>query len=330
MRILEYSGEPREIGRGLGEELKTELEDRIKRFLAAIDTAFGLDRERLSAQAKEHFARLPSHFQEEIKGLAEGAGMEMGRILEWCFADSSAENRCTGVLCSSNGDVWIARNNDYVLPDAWDTVTVRVPVNRLASALFGMAGDIFSATGINERRLWLHYNWVPRHEAPSASRPAMLPEVFLREALETCSSLGEVERLLNSQNRESGMLLFAVAGETEQAAVFECAPSMYRTEHLQGDFLCRTNHSRILNPAQEADSGQTCARYTRLCDLLDAAQFRDLPGDLIRILADPQVEQESTVYSAVSCPAKGPLWFSGGTHRAASLGRWERVEWPWD
>jgi hypothetical protein len=44
-------------------------------------------------------------------------------------------------------------------------------------------------------RLWLHTNWLPAPDRPLAE-DRWTPFVWLREALETCASIGEVESLL--------------------------------------------------------------------------------------------------------------------------------------
>ena len=60
-----------------------------------------------------------------------------------------------------------------------------------------------------------------------------------------------------------------------------------------------------------------------------------LPDDLIRILADEDVEQRReaenfwTVYANVACPSLGLTWFAYGGTPAASQGTWYKIDWPW-
>ncbi len=71
-------------------------------------------------------------------------------------------------------------------------------------------------------------------------------------------------------------------------------------------------------------------RIGRLKSLLIETPMTDLPADLIRVLADPGVENATgTVYSNVACPGEGLVWFGCGGFPAASAGTWHRIDWPW-
>jgi hypothetical protein len=57
------------------------------------------------------------------------------------------------------------------------------------------------------------------------------------------------------------------------------------------------------------------------------------PADLIRILADDEIERRGkdvvTVYSNVASPTTGELWYTFGGYPSASKGDWQKLQWPW-
>ena len=59
----------------------------------------------------------------------------------------------------------------------------------------------------------------------------------------------------------------------------------------------------------------------------------NLPADLIRILADDEIERREnklvTAYANVACPNTGEIWYTFGGYPAASKGNWQRLAWPW-
>jgi hypothetical protein len=67
--------------------------------------------------------------------------------------------------------------------------------------------------------------------------------------------------------------------------------------------------------------------------LYTAPRPPSLPRDLIRILADDEIETRNeelaTAYANVACPTSGESWYTFGGYPAASGGNWQRLEWPW-
>ena len=63
-----------------------------------------------------------------------------------------------------------------------------------------------TVVGVNRERLWLHMNGFPTRAAHPAGKKPVLPYVFvIREALEVCGSLDDVEVLLERFDRDNGM-----------------------------------------------------------------------------------------------------------------------------
>ncbi len=149
-----------------------------------------------------------------------------------------------------------------------------------------------------------------------------------------------MEVFLDETDRDSGMLLFAVDGKTNEIALFECLCAQHYRRDPQDGWIVGTNHFCTLNDPTLGDEDyplSTTRRFRRMEDLTrDLAgepKVPGLPGGLIRILADDGIERREgrliTAYSNVACPATGETWYSFGGYPAASQGNWQRLEWPW-
>ena len=337
-RIAQYRGSPREIGRAAGHRLGKKLEQNIRHYLNR-RRAF-IDSDKLQREALPWLQSFPLRFQEEFEGLAEGAGVPLQMLAEWNFVEECDLPQCSGLICMHDGHAWVARNNDTYVPELWGYVTIREVTGRIATISFSMEGDVFTPTGINQERLWLHYNFLPVMDKPAQGKPHLPGYAFLVEALETCRTIEDVEKLLDEIDRDGGMLLFAVDGKSEEFALFECTcQDHYRRDPVDG-WIVGTNHYCLIpdpDLASEGPESSTLRRFQRLEDLnLSLERSKEpiqLPDDLIRILADAGVERREkelvTVYGNVACPSSKTIWYTFGGCPAASQGNWQQLAWPW-
>jgi len=333
-RIVHLKGSPREIGIVNGRFLGKRLEENINRYIQGRPRHPEiLDRVQLQAEALPFLHRLPLRFQEELQGMSEGAGIPLQRIAEWVAVEQCVHDSCSGLITSIGGHAWVARNNDFRVPDAWGYVTIREVNNRIPTISFGMEGDVFTATGMNREQLWIHSQFLPVDDTPQPNKAHLPGYVILMEALETCVTIRDVENLLKSMDRDSGMLLFIVDGKTNESALLECTCREYsRREPVRGG-LIGTNHSCNTKPADVNES--SVRRLERLTELVDRNDWGIVipPEGLITILADDGVEQRGgdfiTVEAAVACPGEKSMWYTLGGYPAASRGNWSGIEWPW-
>jgi hypothetical protein len=338
-RICRARGSARAVGWAIGRHLGPRLEQNIQHYIEQGPARhMALDRDRLRRGALPWLRCLPRRFQDELEGLAEGAGLPLQRVAEWCYVEECTAGGCSAFLCSLGGQTWVARNNDIWVPDLWGYVTIHEVEGYIPTISFGLEGEPFIATGINRERLWLHYNYLPVWDAPTGTRPTLPPYVLLTIALETCSGLGEVEALLAAVDRTSGMMIFAADTRNDTYAVFECSCSAHVRRQPRAGWLAGTNHY-LAGPAPVAAGlyvPHSVDRYERLAELVAGYMQQDgtmaLPWDLVQILADAGVEQRGegygTVYANVACPARGELWYTFGGYPAASAGAWQRLDWP--
>ena len=337
-RVYHFKGNPHEIGFTAGRTLGAKLEQTLRHYIASRKHAS--DMNKLHHGALPWLHRLPKRFQDEFEGMAEGANLPLQSLAEWAYIEECESNRCSGTVGLFENRAWVARNNDTYVPELWGYVTIREVDGRIPTLNFNMEGDVFTSTGINKDKLWLHYNFLPVWDEPASGKPHVPGYVFLTEALEVCRTLGDVEAFLNENNRDGGMLLFAVDGKTNEFAVFECLCSKHFRRDSAEEWIVGTNHyCTCEDPTLGDDEGSvsTLNRFSRMKslvqDLYTSQAPLSLPTDLIRILADGQIERRDkelmTAYANVACPNSGEIWYTFGGYPAASAGHWQRLEWPW-
>ena len=339
-RIYHLQGSARSVGLALGRMIGPRLDHLIDYYIQNGPGKHGLvDLDRLHYGTLPWLRSLPERFQEELEGLAEGAGLPLQRIAEWSFVEECVSAGCSAFMCTIAGHTWVARNNDMWVPELWGYVTIREVDGRIPTISFGLEGELFTGTGINRERLWLHYNYLPVRDAPAGDKPAMLPFVLLTTALETCRTLDDVEALLDEIDRAGGMMLFAADGKIDACAVFECTCTGHVKREPSGGWIAGTNHYCADDTHNEPDAFtlRSQRRYARMVELLDELLMHEAavntPWELVHVLADAGVEQRGedsgTVYANVVCPASQAIWYTFGGYPAASAGAWQRVEWPW-
>lgn len=337
-RIYHFKGTPYEIGLAIGRRLGKRLEQTLTHYIRNL--ADSSDMEKLHAGALLWLRGLPERFQDEFKGMAEGASLPLERLAEWAFIEECEKKQCSGSICIFNGHAWVARNNDTFVPELWGYVMIRAVNGRIPTINFGMQGDVFTPTGINKEKLWLHYNFLPVWDQPTPGKPHVPAYVFLTEALELCHTIADVEALLNQTDRDDGMLLFAADGKTDEFALFDCMCSKHYRRDPQAAWIVGTNHyctCKDLSLGDDEGSISSLDRFMRMEQLIQrlyaSSTPPNLPADLIHILADDKIERRInkliTAYSNVACPGTGEIWYTFGGYPSASQGNWQRLEWPW-
>ena len=117
-RVRHLSGSPFEIGCAAGQSLGPRLEANIERYIRErAPTDGALDAARWQAGALPWLRSLPPRFLEEFEGLAQGAMLPMQWLAEWAYLDTFLSAGCTGAILTIAGRAWVARNNDFCVPD---------------------------------------------------------------------------------------------------------------------------------------------------------------------------------------------------------------------
>lgn len=320
--------------------------------------------------------RLPAHYQAQIDAMAAGAGVAPGAVRAFLYADIAAPAdqsggavrgdiardgpMCSGLVIDepatpSTRGTWVGRNCDWyeaTLRRGTAAVFHRVP-HRIPCVAVGLMGDIDADTGMNAEGLWLHMHTLLARDEPRAGVSCISWLFWMREALETCATLADVERFIASTDRDRGVLLFAVQGTSGERAIFECSRSGYTRvdpwDVLGRRVLIATNHPAAKHPRRGGENhaesapprahvrNGTVSRYCRLVSIIEHAHPEHLPHDLAEVLADPHVEMREasgsaslrTIYSAVAEPGRREIHFASGACPAASRGTWRRIDTGW-
>jgi len=337
-RLRHLKGTPREAGLSLGLAMGERLDVNIHRYIDACLRSSSADIRQLEKGALPWFENLPVRYREEMEGISESSGIPLQRLAEWYYVSELTDIGCTGVIVSTGNQVWVARNNDMWAPELWSYACICEITGRIPTITFGMEGDIFTGTGINKERLWLHYNYLPVIDEPSGGRPHYPAWVWLTEALETCRNLSEVEILLTDVDRNAGMKLFGVDGKTNEYAVYDCSCSGHLLCNKSANWTAGTNHYYVndFRSGDDDEYSRSVARLNRVNDLMrdiDTANPSNIYRELRKVLADYMVEARGdeyyTVYSNIACPVGGEILYTFGGYPAASSGNWQKLPWPW-
>ncbi len=332
-RYIRLNGTPYQIGLTLGKKLRGQLAEDIDLYIKEGPARFGkVSMETLYTGALNWYKHLPLRYRAELEGMADGSGVPLHKIAEWGFVDAGGQKGCSSFIIKHEGQIWIGRNNDLWVPDLWGYAIRRQVNGRLGYVSFGMRGEAFAATGLNQTGLWLHYNWLPAFDLPP--KRAWTPFVLLTEMLETCKNIREVENLLHSTPRTGGMMIFAAEGPNGNCAILECSCQQVARVDCQAGFIAGTNHYTYLDTPDLPGSyaPESVKRLERLSKLLSELNISPTSENLIQILADPDVEQHregyGTVYANLCNPTAEKCWFTLGGFPAASQGNWQLIPWP--
>ncbi|MEQ8769211.1 MAG: C45 family peptidase [Phycisphaerales bacterium] len=322
-------------------------------YTEALGSAIGFGPDSLRTQGLAWLDQLPDHFVAEIRGMADGARVPLGSMVDLLFADIARPERSgvpDGPMCSAvttrleDQKRWVGRNCDWLTPTLMRGVSavVHEAPHRIPIMAVGIRGDIDVDTGLNAEGLWMHLHTLHATDAVPDGRPSISWLFWAREALETCGDLDALEAFIERTARDRGVFVVAAEGRTGRSAVFECSRASYRRHEAGEDVpLCVTNHAldrphRAMAPTSPNASG-TISRRQALQRLVDADRPTRGPDDLIASLAAPGVEMRTptwlrTIYSAVADTRAQTVWFASGTPEgqpAASTGRWDAVSPPW-
>jgi len=296
--VVDVRGPGRERGRMHGEALRDRITAGLERWDA--DVA-----ERLRVAPADHVTRLladtrfPKAIEwhtpallDEVRGIAEGAGVAFERILaynlmdeEWWFSRSPSGRRACSVAAVAPGGgrpALLAQNMD--LPDAMDggqTVLRATDADGLQTVVLTAAGMI-GLTGCNSAGLGVCVNALSmlRHS------PDGLPVAFVVRGLLERRSFADAEAFLRAVPHASGQhyALAAPAG----IGGFECSAGGVAQSDGGADRVWHTNHplaSGDLDPADDQPNGypDSHVRFARL-----AADGPELTSaaDCERLLAD--------------------------------------------
>lgn len=273
--------------------------------------------------AKKSEKHIPAELVEEMKGLADGAGLKYEDVLIM-----SSHIDYFAVLCSTfvargaatkDGKLVEGRNLDWAQGglkelDKYAAVIVFKPDNGLPFVSIGYPGIVGVLTGINGAGLAAELNFsmaVSGENGPDGF-PAL---VLMRKLIQNSSTIGDAEKFLRGIQKMAGYNVVAASASEKDARVVEITAKTVGTVPLVNDTLVSTNHfmSKELAGKNTNASGFSSSpspeRYARLVQLLKDNRGKIDPAAAMKMMHDGGVQVPGTVQTVVISPETGDFWF---------------------
>lgn len=238
--VMQLSGTPQERGKAAGSLVGEQIRWVLPRYLKAT-----LGSKEVSAQVRgllrQIAAKIPEKHMEQIKALADSAGVDPDGLLVANLApDLFAAMACSCLAVSGEGSVLFARNLDWHGGDALAELGLVVVESgdglRFASVTW--PGLVGVATGINEKGLAAADLVVLGRSA--RIQPGVPVFFALRTLLETCASVEEAAERLKKIQRT--VLQNYMLADPKTAAALETGPQRFRRRDLDAGFVAVANH----------------------------------------------------------------------------------------
>ncbi|MDR0354294.1 MAG: C45 family peptidase [Deltaproteobacteria bacterium] len=302
--VIELKGHGLELGRAHGEELR----DQIRRFVEVIvdlnvkNIPVPSSREDLlglCGASLSHIERYSPELLAEMKGIAQGAGVDFQEVLLLnCFLElndlrapmlsqkltSRRSFACTTFnlkkRATKDRAPRLGQTYDMELLFADYTVVLKISTpGRPSRTVFSLAG-VLGLNGVNSQGISLVINKL----VPTDSRPGVIYPVLVRQALDQVR-IGDALAALAFAPRASG-LCYQLSGPDGVAFCLETTAARFELLPFQG-FIAHANHylSPALKPL-EADWLTHGGSYARLeaADNFLADNFGDLDDEALKSL----------------------------------------------
>ncbi len=247
MPVVHVGGTPREMGRQAGRILRKQIRFLHKEYAVALMLrAIGQRNAEEWAKAVEPL--IPERYREEMRGLAEGAGMAYEDVLLFnTMVDRFQAMVCSTVVASGeaakDGDVYFGRNLDFLGRGILHRATVVIVYEpkdgtRLVSVTWpGLIGVL---SGMNEHgvagaTMMIH--------GSGTARPGVPYMLMYRDALANARKTSDVfDRI--QKTRRTVPNNFMVADATGASVVIEFDSKHAAFREADTDCACATNHFR--------------------------------------------------------------------------------------
>jgi len=309
--VLVCYGTPYRIGRMHGEGARASVRHNVLSFWRALaaagyrkDTVLGLAREQCEDQAR----LLGGRFQEEVAGIADGAGIPFEDVLAYnLYRDVVAPEECTVLMAvgsaSATGDTVFAKNSDKVGGESlvgpnfykYKEINVILWAERedgLKIVGVCAAGSTGLKMGMNNRGLVAGCNIARTEEMYQKNLDltqirAIDRAYLLRLGLEQENVL-EATRVVAGHIMESPM---ATPGNIEfadarQAYIIEGSYDRLAVKKVVDDVDSRSNCFVVLKELNKKDDLSSICRYIRTQELLAAKKGRVTMQDMVEFSMD--------------------------------------------
>jgi hypothetical protein len=315
-RVLHIKGEPYEMGYQQGALLRDHIREQVhflfdvkaKQMTFELGGVKMLDPKRvirgIVAQQKKH---VPARFFEEMRGIADGAGMDVQDIIVANFIPELFH--CSGFAlagsATKDGTLYHGRILDYGCD--WKlqehaVLTVAKPKGRFPLVNVTYAGFVGSVTGMNAERISIgemggrglgHWDGVPM-------------ALLVRMALEEADSLDAAIAVFRDHPRTCEYYYVIADGETGKAVGMEGSWNVF------GTIAMGETHPKLPDAFKDAVVLSAGDRYKELSRRVKVGLGR-FDAESARHLMDRPVAMKSNLHSALFETTTGRFWIANAS-----------------
>jgi len=242
IKVLYVWGTPYEMGYARGLLLRSEINQWLALTGGLMMTGMGVSEQQVDAAYDLMAPYVPDEYKEEMRGLADGAGLDLKAVHRMHTIPELSEYHCSAFgawgPATGDGHVYQIRALDYATEAGIQTapcITVSKPNDGHIFANVGWVGMLGVVSGLNAEQIAMSEigdSFGNQHERLDGE-----PMIFLmRDVLQHCGTLQEaIERIQNTR-RTSSYLYVVSDGKAGQSRGFQTAAdfcNVYDDTNLQ-------------------------------------------------------------------------------------------------
>jgi len=311
-QVLHLKGTPFEMGQQHGALLRDSIRENMEYVLRVRGKEKLVDlgplqitpADVLSTIIKIQRPHVPEQYWEELRGIAEGAGVDLEQLQAVNFIPELFH--CSGFAvmnsATEDGVLYHGRVLDYGVDlklQEHAVLIVAEPDGRIPFANVSYAGFIGSVTGMNAEHVSIgemggggqgHWDGVPM-------------ALLVRQVLETAKDLEGALAVFRDQPRTCEYFYVLADGETNEAAAIEASWNRY-LEIRPGEA-----DERLPRPVADAVLLSAGNRYNLLVDRVEA-QHGKITAEAALRLMDRPVSMSSNLHNALFEPRSTRMWIA--------------------
>lgn len=327
--IITVEGSPYQMGYQHGLLLQREIQEMVQTLhtvTGQTPTPQGWAKSTyLNYLALSYFRSIPERYQQEMRGLAKGAGVPLRDIILMnSYDDIFQLSQCTSLAVwgryTRNGQIIHGRNLDYLLQDQlWNRQVVFVfkPEEGYPFLSVTWPGVIGVLTGMNQAGLALG---ALSSNTPKDSINGVPLGILYREIMQFSQTFSDAEAILNQRKRTTGNNLILTSSKERKGIVFELTPDQVVARSGDG-LLGVANHFNQLKDENSPEFLQESTyRQHRVEQLAKETFAKSKPmavKEMIQILDDQVIEPGTrmianslNIQSVVFLPNRREMWVS--------------------
>ncbi len=337
LTLVRLEGSPYEIGLQQGKLLKEQINDVYKIYLndlvykkwikeyailKGVTDAYSNPQKSMAKFAKQSEKDIPAEYIEEMKGLAEGAGIPYQEVLNMSshvdyFAVLMCSTFAANGKATTDGNLIEARNLDWASGglqelDKYSTVFVVKPQKGHAFVSIIYPGIVGALTAINDAGITAELNFSMAKKNGKEGMPAL---ILLRHVIQNAGSLDEAEKILRGIPRIAGYNITVTDAKTNDARLIEITNDIVGAQGLNADgSLVSTNHFITKElagtnvSASQFSQSPSPDRFNRLTELIKQNYGKIDPKTAIAMIHDDGVKVNGTVQTVIFKMSENKIW----------------------